>query len=755
MSKKVLEYLSGLWPRRSPTLLLVVVITLVVSALAFFRPVFLEVLELKLYDLKFRMRGELQPSPKLAIVAIDDESVTKVGRWPWSRKIMAQLLSRIQEASPRVIALDIIFAENEETQAVQTIRELRQEISQKHLASSNLFSILAEKEEQADVDRHLAQVIKHGPPTILGFYFTGIGGTATGLKSSRFMSPTATRASTYSLVRWLDEKPTILPVMEARGIELNLPEITNAARGGGYFNIIPDMDGTVRRQPLAVLYKSDLYMPLPVVALSHYLGRQPPMLTMSRLGVAGIRLGKRQVQVDRLGRLLINYLGPPGLFPTYPAYKVLEGNLPKGALRDKIVLVGATAVGIYDLRVTPFSGVTPGIEIQATVIDNILRQNFLTTANFPRLQSLLLVLITALGLGFILPRLSATMAVLFTLFLVELYVFINYMVFTRWGYQMELIYPLLGIAAVYSGVTVQRFFHEERERLRIRKTFQSYVAPEVVNEILDHPDRLGLGGDRRTLTILFSDIRGFTSIAETTEPEVLVELLHGFLDPMSEIIVEHGGTIDKYIGDAIMALFGAPIEKPLHAVMACRTALAMVEKLKNLSIEWQSQGRPLLRMGVGINSGEAVVGNMGSRRLFDYTAIGDNVNLASRLEGLNKYYNTEILISKATAESLDEGFVFREIDFVMVKGKKEPLVIYELLGEGTPDPEVANFLTAYQEGRSLFLSRRWQESAAAFLAALRIKSTDIPSQNFLTLSQKYLVDPPDHGWRGIRAFTKK
>jgi len=625
-----------------------------------------EVLELKLYDLKFQVRGAIAPGNELAIVTIDDESVKKVGRWPWSRKIMAQLLQRLKEAGPRVIALDIIFAEYEETQAVATIKELRQEIAQNRLDSPPLLGLLAKKEQQADVDRQLAKVIGQDPPTILGFYFTQVGGTATGLKASRFMSPDAVRASTYNIVRWLDERPTKLPILEAQNVELNLAEITDAAEGGGYFNIIPDIDGTVRRHPLAILYGSDLYLPLAVATLRQYLGRQPAMLTMSRLGVAGTRLGRRQVPVDSLGRLLINYLGPPGLFKYYSAAHVLEGTVPEKALQDKIVLVGATAVGIYDLRVTPFSGIAPGVEIQATVIDNILRGNFLKTPSFPQFQSLLVVLALGLILGLVLPRLSATWSFLVTVLVLGIFLLGNYLLFAYRGWQVELLYPLLQIGGVYTGVTIQRFFREERERVRIKRTFQAYVAPEVVNEILENPDKLGLGGDRRLITVLFSDIRGFTTIAETLEPEMLVELLHSFLNPMSEIIVEYGGTIDKYMGDAIMALFGAPIEKAGHPQAACRAALSMVAKLKSLSAEWQNQARPILDIGVGINTGEAVVGNMGSERLFDYTAVGDNVNLASRLEGLNKYYQTSILISKAG------GFSSGRLISSKSKAKKNP-----------------------------------------------------------------------------------
>jgi adenylate cyclase len=305
------------------------------------------------------------------------------------------------------------------------------------------------------------------------------------------------------------------------------------------------------------------------------------------------------------------------------------------------------------------------------------------------------------------------------------------------------------------SLTVQRFLAEEKQRVYIKKAFQSFVAPDVVNEILKHPNLLRLGGERRELTILFSDIRGFTSLSEAMEPEVLVDLLHEFLNPMSEIIVTHGGTIDKYIGDAIMALFGAPLINPDHPVMACRTALAMMAKLKVLNEDWESRGRPTMRIGLGLNSGDAAVGNMGSDRLFNYTAIGDNVNLASRLEGLNKYYGTSILISSSTAQALGGQFVLREVDQVRVKGKAQALTIFELLGEGAPEPDLVPFLEVYNQGRTFFRERRWRESAGAFTEALNLHPQDIPSKNYLELSEKYCLTPPGPDWSPVRVMESK
>jgi len=733
----------------------VAVVTLAVAALLLWRPTPTEFLELKFYDLKFRYRGPLTPGPEIAIVAIDDASLRAVGRWPWPREDTARLLSRLKEAGPRVLALDIIFAEKEESAAVRTLANLRRELARRGRASPELTALLDQEERRADVDRRLAQVIKEGTPTILGFYFQDLSGTSGGLKPSQLMGASLIRASAYNLVRLLDTEPSQLPLLGAQGVELNLPEITKAAAGDGFFNMIPDIDGVIRWTPLAVLYGPDLFAPLTLVTTDHYLGRLPLATTLSRLGVQEVRLGPRRVPVDRFGRLLINYLGGPGIFPTYSAAALLDGSLPPEVLKDKIVWVGATAVGINDLRVSPFSGVHPGVEIQATVIDNLLNGRFMRTPPFALLISLLIIMVLGIILGLVLPHLSAARSFAFTLAVAVVFTTGNYLFFSRLGLQLDLFYPLVEIGAVNLGFTIHRYMQEEQERVRIRRAFEAYVAPTVVREILKHPDNLRLGGERRDLTVLFGDIRGFTSLSENLTPEDLVALLHDFLNPMSNIIIRHGGTIDKYIGDAIMALFGAPLELPDHARLACRTALDMVSTLKGLSQQWAAQGRPQIRVGIGINSGVAAVGNMGSDRLFDYTAIGDNVNLASRLEGLNKYFGTDILISPATLKSLNGDFILRPVDLVQVKGKAQPLEVFELLGEGTPDPDLARFLEAYHQGLTLYREGRWSESAGAMDAALSLRPLDALARRYLLLCQKYQQDPPGPDWEPVTVMAEK
>ncbi|MBM4285170.1 MAG: CHASE2 domain-containing protein [Deltaproteobacteria bacterium] len=734
---------------------IVLLVTGAVVVLMLLRLPITEFIELKLYDLKFLYRGERPASGQVVIVTVDDDSVKEVGAWTWPREITAEFLKRLKEAEPAVVSLDIIFAERAETAAILTLRRLRQGLTRQGSLSGGVAAVLQEEEKRADVDRRLAEVVGGTPPTILGFFFRNVGGVSGDLKAGRFMGTSAIQASTYNMIRLLDQDPERLPTVGAQGVEVNLPQITEAAAGGGFFNMVPDVDGTVRWLYLGVMFGPDIFAPLSLVTVQHAIGKPPLGITLSRLGVEQVRLGRHLIPVDRFGRFFINYLGPPGAFKTISAADVLKGRVSGKDLKDKIVLVGATAEGIYDLRVTPFRGIFPGIEIQATVIDNILTGNFLQLLPLAPVPGLLTVIFLGVLLGVVLPRLSAAGAFIFALLLVEAYVVFNYLLFRYFGLILELFYPLVAVAGVYTGVTIERFLTEEKERARLKKAFQSYVAPTVVDQIIRHPERLVLGGERRVLSILFCDIRGFTTLSEELEPEALVGVLHDFLNPMSDIIVEHGGTIDKYMGDAIMALFNAPLDLPDHARRACQTALDMVAMLRRLDKQWEGLQRPSLRIGVGINTGWVAVGNMGSDRLFDYTAVGDNVNLASRLEGLNKHYDTEILISEATALALDGGFALREVDRVQVKGKTMPLSIYEVLAAGPPEGELRQFLEWYHQGLAHFRERRFAEAAHLFTQARELRPADKHLLKILYQCREFQVRPPGPDWQAATVMDQK
>ncbi len=740
---------------RRASWLLVAAVTLVVLALALFRPQLTEFIELKLVDLKFLYRGALPASPELAIVAIDDESLASLGRWPWSREVFSRLMQRLKEAQPRVIGLDIIFAEKSDSAVAASMERLRQKLSRRGQGSEELLALLQEEKQAADVDRRLAEDIAQGSPTVLGFYFKKVGVTVLSAEPPQDLEPTVIQVSTYNIVRRLGQKDQPLPIIGAAGVEVNLPGIAAAAAGGGYFNMIPDPDGTVRSSPLAVAYGPYVFAPLSLVTLQHFLDNQPLGIAVSHFGVKEIRLGRELIPVDRYGRMLINYLGPPGSFPLYSARAVVEGKVPPEALKDKIVLVGATAVGIYDMRVTPFSGVFPGIEIQATIVDNVLRRNFLRPTPYAPLPGLLLIVVLGVLLGLILPRVSAIWVFMIGLLLLLGFVAANYAIFRYLGVNLDLFYPMLEIVLVTAGINLQSFLREERARASLKKAFQSYVSPSIVEEIIKNPGLLRLGGERRDLTIFFCDIRDFTNLAERMAPEELAATLHNFLNPMSKIVVKHGGTIDKFIGDAIMALYGAPLHFDDHARRACATALEMIDTLKVLDKEWVGQGRPALKIGIGINSGPVAVGNMGSDTLFDYTAIGDNVNLAARLEGLNKYYGSEIIISGSTAAALDDQFVLRELDLVRVKGKQQQVAIFEVMGAAPPDPNLEVFLQLYHQGLEYLRKREWNEAVKAFSAALRLRPQDHQCHRYLSLAQQYLAEPPGPEWQGLSIMRDK
>jgi len=468
---------------------------LVVVCLALVKPPFTELIELKLYDLRFQYRGPIPVGKDIAIVAIDDDSLRSVGRWPWPREVISSLLKRLKEAQPRVIGLDIIFAEKSDTAVADSLNQVIQKLGQQGLGSEKVLCLLEEEKKACEYDRRLAEAIRQGPPAVLGFYFKKVGPRVISPEPPKALDPTVIQVSSYNMVRRLGQAGQHLPLIGAEGVEVNVPIISTAAAGGRYFNMIPDLDGAVRWYPLAIGYGPFVFAPLSLVTLQHFLNNRPLMITVSHFGVQEVRVGRQLIPVDRYGRFFINYSGHAGSFPTYSAAAVLEGKLPPAALKDKIVLVGATAVGIYDMRITPFSGVFPGVEIQANLIDNILRGNFLRSLPYSPLPEILIILGLGLMLGAVLPQASALWILGFSLLLLQGYVISNYLIFRYLGVHLDLLYPLLEIILVAAGVNVYSFLKEERARASLKKAFQSNVSPSVVEEIIKHSERLRLGGN--------------------------------------------------------------------------------------------------------------------------------------------------------------------------------------------------------------------------------------------------------------------
>ena len=447
----------------------------------------------------------------------------------------------------------------------------------------------------------------------------------------------------------------------------------------------------------------------------------------------------------------MNYRGGRNSFPGYSFYKVIEGNVPEGDFAGRIVLVGATATGVYDARVTPLDVGLPGVEIHATVIDNILRRDFIRQPDWIWAINIPAIILMTFIPGLFIYRLRPLRGVPISTGLLVIYLFANWYFFNQ-RVWINFIYPFLGCLGIVVAITVYRYVTEEREKRKIRGAFQFYVSAGVVDEILKDPGKLKLGGERKVLTVLFSDIKGFSYLSETLPPEALTKLLNLYLTPMTVTVFKYQGTLDKYMGDAIMAIFGAPLEQNDHAEKACHTALDMVEPLKDLQKSWEIDGIPEISIGIGINTGPMSVGNMGSDVLFDYTVVGDHVNLGSRLEKLNREYGTNIIISEFTHRHIQDKFVCRELDIVRVRGRKEPVTIFELLGRGEPFSQWPAFKRSFEQGLMAYRSQHWDDGIGEFNEALRIRRDDGPAKLYLRRCTQLREKSPSPKWDGIQMW---
>jgi adenylate cyclase len=491
-----------------------------------------------------------------------------------------------------------------------------------------------------------------------------------------------------------------------------------------------------------------MYPALALAAVGRYRGDQL-QVDVEPFGVAAVRLGNLNIPANEQGRLSLAFYGPGGTIPTVSAADVIAGRLPEGSLKGRLVIIGATETGIADLRATPLDPVFPGVELHATFAANALEGRFLSrdsrTLGIEMGAIFLLPLLLALLLG-VVP--GTIWGLAGSSLLSGGYLGLNYYLFVSRRLDLSIIYPLLPLWAAYLGGEAYRNLVVEKKGRYLRKAFGSYVSPELVDEIVKNPGRLQLGGEKRDISILFSDIRGFTTLSEGLPPEDLVKLLNEYLSPMTRIVMDERGTLDKFIGDAVMALFNAPLDLKDHPASACRAAVCMIKRLNELNGEFSRKGWPVIDIGIGINTGEAVVGNMGSDMRFDYTAIGDNVNLASRLEGLNKYYGTHILVSEATRRLVGDGFNFREVDLVRVTGKNEPVAVYELMLERN------ELVKPFEEGLALY--RRGEFAAAdGEFARLAEESGDYLSQLYLQRCREFLQNPPPDGWDGVYVSKSK
>ena len=725
----------------------------VIAALVLFnffgsrKPQLLTSFDNRLTDLMFTIRGKKPTSGQVVIVDIDDASLARIGQWPWPRNIVADLAAQIHQAGARVIGFDIVFAEPDRTSP------------KNHL--DGIIDLLAtpvsEDERNAlranpslDHDLILGDTLAT-MPSVLGYVF--LTSPQHGL---------AANTPFPSCTIHLDPSSTPLPSINFIQASNAIVNITDVSQGEseGFFNVFPDPSGTIRKVPLFMALND---VPYPSLALETMrIGQRKQELTIhlsqqvetARKGILGITAGGGFIPTDDQGQLTVNYRGPVKTFPYLSAADVLAG-LHLDRLRDKYVLIGTSAAGLLDLRATPFASIFPGVEIQATLIDNLLGGDPLTYDLYTEI-GLTYALVAGGGLllsallAYATPLIGALAGLVCLLATAggSYFFFLNNKI-------IGITYPLLTIITVFLVVTLSNYFFAGREKRFLRDAFGHYVSPDVVSEIIKNPANLSLSGQVRNLTVFFSDIRDFTTISEKMAPTQLGRFMNRYLTAMSSVLLEHGGTVDKYIGDAIMAIWGAPLLDNDHAARAVRASLASIKRLEKLQEEeLQKDQAEKIEIGIGLNTGEMNVGNFGSSQRFDYTVIGDNVNLASRLEGLTKVYGCRILISESTRDAAGSDFFCRYVDRVRVKGRKLPVNIYEPLCEGEPDGDLQREVTSFQQALTAYQQRD-------FIAARQIMS-ELHEQNnrklyrlYLERIEVFLSAPPPPDWDGVFVFTTK
>ena len=712
------------------------------------KPPLLVALDNQITDAMFRFRGPTPVSGQVVIVDIDEKSLKKLGQWPWPRDIVAALVAAIHANGVKVLGFDIVFAEKDRTSPALLLPKLSK-IMDHPLSGRELAAL--ESSEALNNDLILGKAVSQGK-NVLGYVFQEKKDTLKSLSEKPFPSITI----------HIDPKEfgyDNIPFLKAFRAIINVEEVAQAETEG-FFNVDPDQAGTVRKVPLFMELDGIPYPSLALEMIRIGLSEESVTIHFSKhekagkRDVIGVSLAERSIPTDPSCQVTVNYRGSVFSFPYLSAVDVMEGKLSV-PLKDKYVIIGTSAAGLLDLRATPFSNKFAGVEIHATVIDNILAgdlfKNDIFTENFLCMLIILcfgLILCSVLsfagplygGIGGVVILLGITVG--------------NYQFYFLRNEIIGVAYPFLTFLAMFITITLFNYFSEGREKKFIHNAFGHYVSPQVVNELVKRPDRLSLKGEQKELSIFFSDIRDFTTISESLGSHRLSLLLNEYLTAMSDIVMAHQGTVDKFIGDAIMSIWGAPLPDENHAKNAARAALSMLEKLKDLEAEWGKKGFPRIAIGIGINTGIVSVGNFGSHSRFDYTVIGDNVNLASRLEGLNKTYGTRIIVSEYTKQAIGDGFFVRLLDFVRVKGKKEATRIYELICEGEPDPLKREEAALFEEALFDYRSKKFKE-AQAKMKTLEERYPAILYTMYVNRIESYIEDPPPEEWDGVFMFKQK
>jgi adenylate cyclase len=679
------------------------------------------------------------PSAPVRIVDIDEPSLAQFGQWPWPRSLIADLTKRLMEAGAAAVAFDLVFIERDRVSFPDLIRRLPKE--------TTLEALTAKLAEPPAGDRMLAEAIEAGP-AVLGFIATDQAAGALPLPHAGF----ATAG---------DDADRFLPTFA--GASSSLVELQKAAKGSGALNWIPAYDQVVRHLPLVIRVGDHLYPSLAGEAIRVGQGASGYLIKASgasgeqgfgtKTGVTHVRIGRAIVPTDGNGQMWLRF-SHSDRRRFIPAWSLLEGRVTREEIDGYIILIGTSAPGLFDLRTTPLDAAVPGVEIHAQAIEQVLRADHLRRPDFATGAELSFLILFGLLLAAVVYRSSAIWSALLGATVIASSVAASWVAYVSYGWLFDPVYATIALTLLFVATTVHVYLSTEVERNRVRSAFTHYLAPVLIEDLARHPEKLRLGGETRTVTLYRSDLAGFSSLAEAFEPHELVALMNEYLSAMTTIIMQHGGFIDKYIGDAIDGVFGAPVDDPEQALNAVKAALSCQKKLR----EMNAAGLPALRgrllhQRIGLHTGEAIVGNIGSRKRFNYTVMGDAANLASRLEGANKVYGTSILVSEPTAELAGASLSWRELDIVQVVGKAEHVRIYEPLAlNAERTQQQAALLAAYAEGLSRW---RMKDFAGAVESFDRFADLDPPARIFRERAKKLMAEPPPAQWIPVNVLETK
>lgn len=700
------------------------------------------------YDARLKLTMPGGVDERIVIVDIDEASLQQEGHWPWSRDKLALLLDRLFDRyGANVVAFDVVFAEADNSSGLAVLQRLQH---QQLRDQPGFTAALSGLESELDYDQRFAKSIE-GRRVVLGYYFRHDG------EASHTIGLLPTAALDASILQTLPN----FEQLAANGYGANLAQLQQQAAAAGHFNPEPDNDGITRRVPLLVRHGDGLYESLALAVTRLVMGEQH--LTAGIEHAAGysslewIGLGQHRLPVDGNINALIPYRGPQGSFPYISASDVLHTHAPEHALKGKIVLVGTSAPGLMDLRATPMQSVYPGVEVHANMIAGMLDGRLQHAPEYRAGAELLLLGIVGIGLAILLPVLSPLMGSAMSAAFVLLIILGNLGCW-QLGLDLPLATPILAVVLIYVLNVSYGYFIESRSKRHLAQLFGQYVPPALVSEMAAQPESFGLEGENRQMTVLFCDIRGFTSISEALPPQELARLMNEYLSAMTHVIHQHRGTIDKYIGDAIMAFWGAPLQDEQHASHAVAASLGMVQALHEVNAVFYSKGWPRLEIGLGLNSGEMTVGNMGSEFRMAYTVLGDAVNLGARLESLSPYYGEPIIFSEAVCKAAPQ-YHYRELDLVRVKGKDAAVRIYAPILDNNlqsvPDTHTEQESLDYAQALLHYRAQHWQEARQAFLDLQSRFGERRIHHIYLARIAHFMSQPPGLEWQGIYGFDSK